>query len=103
MNYPFDPHSATGAVMEHLAAGKEITPKLAWNLFGVSYLPAVIHYLKSHGVAIDSDWIIVPTRRGKTRVKRYFLQVCGNDDDGIYDVHYQESSKSSRSSKGVIS
>lgn len=108
MSYPFDgqmrdKRTAIGVVLAHLQSGRDITQKVAWDEYRISRLAAVVNDLKRKGVAIASEWLCVEGRYGKTRIKRYFLGVYGGADEGIYDVNNHDSSKSSRSSKGVIS
>ena len=50
-----------------------ITSKDAWEDFGISRLSDVIYALRQDGHEIDSNFVEVKTRYGKTRISQYIL------------------------------
>lgn len=60
-------------LLKHLKAGRSITQLGALRLYGIGRLASRVHDLKSAGHNILSEFEDVPTKHGKSRVKRYWL------------------------------
>lgn len=61
------------ALLRHFRSGNTITQLEALRLFGIGRLASRITDLKCSGFDVQSQYEDVPTRHGKSRVKRYWL------------------------------
>lgn len=65
--------SARAAVLAALEAGQSLTHAEALRDFGTFRLAADVHALKRAGWPIIATEVEVPTRRGTSRIARYYL------------------------------
>ena len=61
------------SVLDFMLTHRGITSLQAIKKFGATRLSGIIYTLKKQGYDIGDKWVTVPTRFGKTHVKKYFL------------------------------
>ncbi len=61
------------SVLDFMQTHTGITSLQAIKKFGATRLSGIIYTLKKQGYDIQDKWVTVPTRFGKTHVKKYYL------------------------------
>lgn len=66
---------STKAILEYLQTHDYLTSMDAWNMWGVTRLASIIHYLRRAGYDIDTVRVQTTTRFGETtNYARYYLR-----------------------------
>lgn len=61
-------------LLKHLRQGRSITSRDAVTQLGITSLHRRLSDLKERGITISSEWVYVFSRRGKVKVKQYYIK-----------------------------